>query len=107
AWRTHSPDIGKTSPEIRQLLHVGYENYRYALELSRSLPKDRMIIRRYEDLVENPKEFVEGLYAWLGQDMSEAFRQRLEAATSAQKLYERPYGHKLEHFGISEAEVAA
>jgi omega-hydroxy-beta-dihydromenaquinone-9 sulfotransferase len=106
AWKTHSPDIGRRSPEIRALLQVGYENYRYALELSRSLPKSQMTIRRYEDLVHDPKGFVEGLYEWLGHDMSDDFRARLETATSAQKLYERPYGHKLEDYGISEAEVA-
>lgn len=105
AWNTHSPDIAKDSPEIRQLLRVGYENYRYALELSRALPADRMSIRRYEDLVADPKVFVENLYDWLGQGMSDAFCSRLETATSAQRLYERPYGHKLAHFGIDEAEV--
>lgn len=107
AWRTHSPDIAKDSPEIRALLRVGYENYRYPLEVARELPPGQITIRRYEDLVQNPKAFVEDLYAWLGQDVSDAFRARLEAATSAQRLYERRHGHKLADFGIDEAEVAS
>lgn len=106
AWRTHSRDIPRDSKEMRELLGLGLDNYRYALGLSRFMPKDRYTVLRYEDLVADPKGFVESLYKWLDMEMSPAFRERLEQATSAQRTYERPYDHKLSDYGISEEAIA-
>lgn len=106
AWRTHSRDIPRDSKEMRELLSLGLDNYRYALGLSRFMPKDRYTVLRYEDLIANPKAFVESLYDWLDMEMSPEFRARLEAATSAQRVYERPYDHRLADYGISEEAIA-
>lgn len=106
AWRTHSRDIPRDSKEMRELLSLGLDNYRYALGLSRFMPKDRYTVLRYEDLVANPKAFVESLYDWLDMEMSPEFRARLEVATSAQQTYERPHVHRLEDYGISEEAIA-
>lgn len=105
AWRTHSPEIAKDSPEVKALAKVGYDYYRYAHECRKILPKESFRVVRYEDLVADPKATVESVYAWMGTEITPEFRAKLEQATAAQRTYERPLEHTLEEWGLSRDEI--
>jgi hypothetical protein len=107
AWTAHSPSIRPDGEEIQALKRLGYEYYRYALECRRDIPEDQFITIRYEDLVENPKKTILGLYGRLGMPVSEAFEAKLDEAMAAQREYESPRTVDLEFFGISREEVSA
>ena len=105
AWKTHSPDIDKNSPEAKALARFGMDYLRYALELERSLPRDRFVRIRYDELVADPKATVERLYARLGEHVDPFFAARLEAATAQQRRHQSRHRYSLEEYGLTEAEV--
>ena len=105
AWRTHSPEIAKDSPEVKALAQVGYDYYRYAMMCRDLLPAENFRVVRYDDLIESPRATVESVYEWMGLPITEAFRVRLDEATSAQRTYERPIEHTLEEWGLTREEV--
>ncbi|MBC7173199.1 MAG: sulfotransferase, partial [Polyangiaceae bacterium] len=105
AWRTHSPEIAKDSPEVKALAQVGYDYYRYAHACRQMLPAENFRVVRYDDLVANPKATVESVYEWMGVEITPAFREKLENATRAQRSYERPLEHSLEEWGITREDV--
>jgi hypothetical protein len=105
AWRTHSPEIAKDSPEVKALAQVGYDYYRYAMMCRDLLPAENFRVVRYDDLIESPRSTVESIYEWMGLPITDAFRARLDEATSAQRTYERPIEHSLEEWGLTREEV--
>ncbi|MCA9535650.1 MAG: sulfotransferase [Myxococcales bacterium] len=107
AWKTHSPDIQKDSPEAKALARFGMDYLRYALELQRELPADRFVVIRYDELVADPKGTVEALYERLGEPMDAAFAEKLVAATSKQREHSSKHEYSLEEYGLTEAEVYA
>ena len=106
AWTAHSPNIQPDGEEIQALKRLGYDYYRYALECRKDIPEDQFITIRYEDLVENPKRTILGLYGRLGMPVSEAFEAKLDEAQAAQRDYESPRTVDLEFFGVSREEVS-
>jgi len=107
AWMAHSPDIRPDGKEIQALKELGFAYYRYALECRKEIPRDQFIVIRYEDLVEDPKSTILGLYGRLDMPVSEAFEAKLDAASEAHREWESSRDFGLEFFGISEAEVYA
>jgi hypothetical protein len=107
AWKAHSPSIRPDGEEIQALKRLGYDYYRYALECRKEIPEDQFITIRYEDLVQNPKNTILGLYGRLGMPVSEALEAKLDEAMSAQRDYESPRTVDLEFFGVSRDEVSA
>jgi hypothetical protein len=105
AWKAHSPSIRPDGEEIRALKELGYDFYRYALECRREIPDDQFIVVRYEDLVEDPKATILGLYDRLGMPVSEAFEAKLDEACEAHRDWESSRDFGLEFFGITEDEV--
>ncbi|MEM7135046.1 MAG: sulfotransferase [Myxococcota bacterium] len=107
AWKAHSPSIRPDGEEIQALKRLGYDYYRYALECRRAIPRDQFIVIRYEDLVDDPKRAILGLYGRLDMPVSEAFEAKLDAACEAHRGWESSRDFGLEFFGISEEEVYA
>lgn len=105
AWKAHSPSIQPDGEEIQALKQLGYEYYRYALECRRAIPRDQFIVIRYEDLVEDPKRAILGLYGRLDMPVSEAFEAKLDEACEAHQQWESARDFGLEFFGITEDEV--
>jgi hypothetical protein len=106
AWKAHSPNIRPDGEEIQALKRLGYDYYRYALECRREIPEGQFITIRYEDLVENPKRTILGLYGRLGMPVSDAFEAKLDEAMAAQREYESARTVDLEFFGITREEVS-
>ncbi|MCA9579205.1 MAG: sulfotransferase [Polyangiales bacterium] len=107
AWKTHSPDIQKDSPEAKALARFGMDYLRYALTLQRELPADRFVVIRYDELVADPQGTVAALYERLGEPVDDAFRAKLVAATSRQRAHASKHAYSLEEYGLTEAEVYA
>ncbi|MEM9730186.1 MAG: sulfotransferase [Myxococcota bacterium] len=107
AWKAHSPSIKPDGEEIQALKRLGYAYYRYALECRDSIPRDQFIVIRYEDLVQDPKRTILGLYGRLDMPVSEAFEAKLDAACEAHQNWESTRDFGLEFFGITEEEVYA
>ncbi len=107
AWKAHSPSIRPDGEEIRALKRLGYDYYRYALECRRDIPEDQFIVIRYEDLVEDPKKTILGLYGRLGMPVSEEFEAKLDEAMVSHRAYESPRTVELEDFGVSRDEVSS
>ncbi len=105
AWKAHSPSIQPDGEEIQALKRLGYDYYRYTLECRKNIPEDQFITIRYEDLIENPKKAILGLYGRLGMPVSAEFEAKLDEAMAAQREYESPRTVDLEFFGISREEV--
>lgn len=101
AWITHRPEIPKNSPEMKQFVEMALSHYRYALSCRKLIPKEQMLVVRYEHLTADPGATVERIYDYLGMDISPEFRAKLEAATEAQKSYKSAHAYKLEDFGIT------
>ncbi|MGB5221714.1 MAG: sulfotransferase [Polyangiales bacterium] len=106
SWKAHSPNIRPDGEEIQALKRLGYDYYRYALECRREIPEGQFITIRYEDLVENPKRTILGLYGRLGMPVSDAFEAKLDEAMAAQREYESARTVDLEFFGITREEVS-
>ncbi|MEM8609955.1 MAG: sulfotransferase [Myxococcota bacterium] len=107
AWKAHSPSIKPDGEEIQALKRLGYAYYRYALECRDSIPRDQFIVIRYEDLVQDPKRTILGLYGRLDMPVSEAFEAKLDAACEAHQNWESTRDFGLEFFGMTEEEVYA
>ena len=105
SWIAHSPKIAPTSDEAQQLVQLGYEYYRYALNARRSLPEDQFITVRYEDLVACPKKTIEQLYARLDMEISPEFNAKLEEALASHREYESTHVYSLEQFGLTKEGV--
>ena len=101
-WVTHSPELVHDSPQARELAQMYFDYYRYALELKRTLPEERLRVVRYEELVRDPKRVVEGVYEWLGETMSPGYRKTLEEMTTRQKRYKSAHRYSLAQFGLTE-----
>lgn len=48
---------------------------------------------------------MESISDWMGVDIEPSVRAKLEAATQAQRKYERPLAHSLEEWGLTREEI--
>lgn len=104
-WQTHSPELGKVTDASREMIDMGYAYYRAGAGLVRDLPKERIHVVHYPELVEDPRAVVEGLYDWMELPMSDAYRTRLNEATRKQRRYRSKHEYSLEEFGVTKEDV--
>jgi hypothetical protein len=104
-WKVHSPEIDDESPQAKALVKLAFDYYRYALACRRHVPRNQFHVVSYDDLVADPRGTVERIYDKLGFEISPAFAQELDAATSKQRFYESTHEYSLEQFGLTKREV--
>lgn len=104
-WQTHSPELGKRTDASREMIEMGYAYYRAGAELVRDLPKERIHVVRYPELVSDPRAVVEDIYDWMSLPITEKYRARLNDATQKQRRYRSQHQYSLEEFGVSQEEV--
>lgn len=104
-WISHSPELEHDSPQAKTLAQMSYAFYRYVLEVRAQIPAEQLRFVRYADLVRDPKRVVEEVYAWLGLELTPAYRTVLEAATSRQRRYKSKHSYSLEQFGLTKDDV--
>ena len=100
-WRAHSPEIAKDSPESRAYARLAVEWYKHLFRFREQVGARHYYCIDYRDLVRNPREAVEKLYAHFGWTPSEAYRTRLTEATQRQREFKSAHEYTLEEFGLS------
>ena len=100
-WQAHSPEIKRDGPVSLAYAGLATEWYRHLFAFRNKIAPERYHCIDYRDLVRNPREAVEKLYAHFGWPVTEAFRARLEAATQRQQAFKSTHEYTLEEFGLS------
>ncbi len=106
-WQAHSPEITKDGPVARDYAQLGMEWYRHLFDFRTRVAPERYYCIDYRDLVRNPRETIERLYAHFGWDVSPEFRDRLTTATERQREFKSKHEYTLEEFGLSREQVQA
>jgi omega-hydroxy-beta-dihydromenaquinone-9 sulfotransferase len=103
AWAAHSPDVPENSPQVRGLVRLCIEYYRYSLECRSFVPKEQFLAVTFDDLVADPQKTVEGIYDYFGMPVTKRFRERLAEATKKAAQYKSAPTHQysLEQFGVT------
>jgi omega-hydroxy-beta-dihydromenaquinone-9 sulfotransferase len=104
-WHGHSPDIPQNSPESHSVAQMGFDYYRYLMEMCRRLPRDQFISIGYDKLLADPEGSVGRIYKHFGLPMSEAFKVRLRQSARENSSYESCHSYSLEDYGLSRLQV--
>lgn len=102
-WVTHSPELDYSAPQFRELAQMCFTYYRYVLSVREELGPDTMYFVKYRQLVRDPRSVVEEIYQWMGLELSETYRAKLDAFTQRQRKYKSKHAYSLEQFGMSRA----
>ncbi len=100
-WRAHSPEIAKDSAESKAYARLAVEWYKHLFRFRNQVDAGHYYCLDYRDLVRNPREAIEKLYAHFGWTPSEAYRARLSEATQQQRHFKSAHEYTLEEFGLS------
>ena len=101
-WVTHSPELDCSAPEFRQVAHMCFAYYRYVLAVRDELPAETIHFVQYRELVRDPRAVVQQLYDWMGLDVSDEYRAKLDEFTQRQRKYKSKHSYSLEQFGLTE-----
>jgi len=100
-WCAHSPDIAKDGPVSKSYARLAVKWYQHLYQFRLKVSPSQYYCIDYRDLVRDPKETMEKIYAHFGWTMSPAFRARLEAAVTEQAGFKSSHVYTLEEFGLS------
>lgn len=104
-WRIGYPEIQKDGPELRQARQRICDWHRRGLQAVNTLPPERLLVIRYDDLVADPRDAVTKIYDWLGLDIESEFDQVLDEIVSQHRSRRSMHRHTLEDFGLTENDV--
>lgn len=104
-WPWLSPDIPLKSPEGKSWCELAVNYYSYFYEQKDVLAPENFYTVRYEDLVEEPKETVEGIYDHFNIEITPKFREQLEKITVRSRNYKSKHKYALEDYDMTPAEV--
>ena len=105
-WKSQGMSIKEGDSSRREgLVEWAEFLYKHGVDNINSLPKERVTVVRYEDLIPRPDEEVERVYKELGMEISPAFRQSLKAAREKSKSHSSKHHYSLDEFGLSREEV--
>lgn len=100
-WRAHSPDIAKDGPVAKAYAGLAVAWYRHLFKFREQVPAGQYYCIDYRELVRNPRETIENLYAHFGWSMGGRVRAGLEAATQRQREFQSKHEYTLEEFGLT------
>ncbi|MCE0523873.1 MAG: sulfotransferase [Methylacidiphilales bacterium] len=100
-WCAHSPDIAKDGPVSKSYARLAVKWYQHLYDFRLKVNPSQYYCVDYRDLVSEPEETLEKLYAHFGWKMSPAFRARLKASSAQQAEFKSNHAYTLEEFGLS------
>ena len=100
-WQAHSPEITKDGPNSKAYSRQAIEWYKHLFHFRNKIDPARYYCIDYRDLVRNPREMIEKVYAHFGWSMSDALRARLDEATRRQGSFKSKHEYSLEEYGLS------
>jgi hypothetical protein len=83
------------------MLELAKEWYEYPLERFAKAPPDSYAIIRYEDLVQNPKQIITGIYEKFGFDLAPEFEKILDEAGQREISYKSGHKYSLRKMGLT------
>ncbi len=101
AWRKHSPEIEKNSPESAAYGRLAVYWFEHLHQYLNTLPEERYIRVPYEKLVNDPRGTVEGIYKHFGMTMNPAMAKRLAAATEKAREFRSSHHYSVEEYGLT------
>lgn len=104
-WRIHSPDLPLDGPEARAFAEQCMTDMLRLHHFIQSLPPERVIRVRYEDLVEDPGREIRRIHAHFDLSTAPEFFVRLRREIDLARQYRPTPRPALATFGLSEAEV--
>lgn len=102
-WQAHSPDIARDGPVSKAYAGLAVEWYKHLFRFREKIDPARYHCIDYRDLVRDPRETIEKVHAHFGWPVSEAFRAKLEEATTRQREFKSKHEYTLEEFGLTKA----
>ncbi len=104
-WATLFPDVPENSAAYREWGDLGISYYKYFYEQKQNFRKENFITIPYTELVNNPKDTVLKIYEQLKLDVSPAFLEKLEKATSTARTYKSTHTYSLETYGFEKEHI--
>jgi hypothetical protein len=105
-WQTHSPEIASDGPISKEYAQLTIEWYKHLFRFRDKIDPARYYCIDYRELVKDPRETIEKVYAHFGWPMTSSMSAKLEEASSRQKHFTSSFNYTLEEFGLSEQWVA-
>uniref|UniRef100_A0A7C4QPF0 Sulfotransferase n=1 Tax=Schlesneria paludicola TaxID=360056 RepID=A0A7C4QPF0_9PLAN len=102
-WKTAPP----TPEQTRRMIDTMCYMYQHAFEELERMPPGDYCIVEYEQLVADPYQLVQQIYAALGLPWSPAFEERLRQATAEAKRYRSRHVYSLGPLGVTAEEIRA
>jgi hypothetical protein len=103
-WRWHSPSIRPDGPEVRALVQLTIDYYRFLhekmLESERAQSR-RFVSIQYADLLAEPEKHVFEIYERFELEMSDEVREKLLAHCAQQRAYKSDHQYSLSQFGLT------
>ena len=96
-------DLVESSADL--LGEIQIAQYRHALEVVDELPEDRQIVVEFRDLLADPKQVVEEIYARFGLEISAKFDRFLEQQREAAKTFRSQHAFEPEAQGPARERV--
>lgn len=105
AWRMRNWSDAEMQRSLRVLAEQSYHTYAYPLEVLARQPQTPRTIIDYRDLVAEPKQVIERLYAELGFPVTPKYQALLEAEQRTARRHETSNAYRLAEFGLREDEI--
>lgn len=100
-WQAHSPDIARDGAVAKAYAGLAVAWYKHLFGFRQQVTPTRYYCIDYRDLVRDPRQTIEKLYAHFGWPVTEVCRARLEAATKRQRDFKSRHEYTLEEFGLT------
>jgi hypothetical protein len=94
--------LKKDGPESKAYARLAVRWFQHLFEFRRKVNPRQYYCIDYRDLTRDPRAALEKLYHHFGWTMSDAFRERLVAATQRQREFKSKHEYTLEEFGLSQ-----
>jgi hypothetical protein len=104
-WKFFSPRLERDSKECRAVATMIFQYYKRILRVKRRLPRNQFMEVRYENLVADPRETVEGIYRELGLEMGDEYRAVLAEEAERAHQYKSQHTYTLEEYGLTKQMV--
>jgi hypothetical protein len=100
-WQAHSPEITKDGDISKAYSRQAIEWYKHLFNFRKQVNPAQYHCIDYRDLVRNPREAIEKVYAHFNWPMSDALRTRLDDASQRQEKFKSKHEYTLEEYGLS------
>lgn len=89
----------------REMVNLSYESYLYPLEVLERHPETPRAIVDYRDLISQPRQTIEDVYADLGLTLTPAFTDYLAGQDAKAGKHETSHSYSLAEFGLHDQEI--